>query len=228
MKTAREKFYLRLTSFAAIAAIMTVLFSFQGHAAPVYATGSSLGPVTAKDVIYQIITDRFFDGDPSNNIPLGFNSNLFDGSGQDLAIYQGGDWQGIIDKIGYLKGMGITCIWISAPYENRDDAIIDYNPGGTSVWTSFHGYHVRNYYATNKHFGNMQTFQNLVDTCNANGIKVVVDFVTNHTSRRVNPTDNDNPEDGKLYEPDKLPGGGYAFDLYGNPYDYNLCIRRVG
>lgn len=69
-----------------------------------------LGPVTSKDVIYQIITDRFFDGDPSNNIPS--SPTLFDdkngdglGDGNDLKLYQGGDFQGIIDKIPYLKQM---------------------------------------------------------------------------------------------------------------------------
>lgn len=76
-------------------------------------TESDLGPVTSKDVIYQIITDRFYDGDEDNNIPEGFDSTLFDGSGTDLKLYQGGDWQGIIEQIPYLKGMGITAVWIS-------------------------------------------------------------------------------------------------------------------
>lgn len=50
-------------------------------------TSNDLGPVTSKDVIYQIITDRFYDGDISNNIPVGFDPQLFDGTGQNLAIY---------------------------------------------------------------------------------------------------------------------------------------------
>ena len=55
----------------------------------------SIGPVTSKDVIYQIITDRFCDGDKTNNVPRGFDASLFDGTGRDLKLYQGGDWQGI-------------------------------------------------------------------------------------------------------------------------------------
>ena len=178
-------------------------------------------PVNSHDVIYQIITDRFYDGDSSNNIPSGFGSSLFDGTGNDLKLYQGGDWQGVINKIPYLKNMGITTVWISAPYENRDDAIIDYKSGGYDTWTSFHGYHVRNYFATNKHFGTLNKFKELRDALHQNDMKLVIDFVTNHTSRWQNPTNNYSAEDGKLYEPDKLPSGEYALDANGEPYDYN-------
>lgn len=45
----------------------------------------ALGPVTSKDVIYQIITDRFYDGDTSNNVPAGFDATLYDGSGALVA-----------------------------------------------------------------------------------------------------------------------------------------------
>ena len=169
-------------------------------------TADSLGPVTSKDVIYQIITDRFVDGDTTNNIPAGFNSSLFDGTGTDIRLYQGGDWQGIIDKIPYLQSMGITAVWISAPYSNRDTATSD-------GWTSYHGYHANNYFTTNKHFGTMEDFQELVTALHNAGIKLVVDFVTNHTS--------ESGIDGKLYEPDKTTTGEYAFDAAGEPYDYN-------
>lgn len=181
-----------------------------------------LGPVTSKDVVYQIITDRFFDGDTSNNTPDGFDPTLYDGTGSDLKLYQGGDWSGIIEKIPYLKGMGVTAVWISAPYENRDTEIIDYQADGSyDRWTSFHGYHVRNYFATNKHFGTLNEFKELRDALQDNGIKLIIDFVTNHTSREVNPTASNMPEDGQLFEPDRMENGEFAFDANGEPYDYN-------
>lgn len=185
-------------------------------------TESDLGPVTSKDVIYQVITDRFYDGDEDNNIPEGFDSTLFDGTGTDLKLYQGGDWQGIIEQIPYLKGMGITAVWISAPYENRDDEILDYQSDGSiNRWTSFHGYHVRNYFATNEHFGDLNKFKELRDALQEADIKLVIDFVTNHTSRYQNPTASYIAEDGKLYEPDIMENGEYALDENGEPYDYN-------
>lgn len=209
-----------LIGSAAVALSMTL------GAFPVYADSAAsapeLGPVTSKDVVYQIITDRFYDGDTSNNVPAGFDATLYDGTGQDLKLYQGGDWAGIIEKIPYLKGMGVTVVWISAPYENRDTEIIDYQSDGSlNRWTSFHGYHVRNYFATNKHFGTLNEFKELRDALHANGIKLVIDFVTNHTSREMNPTANNIPEDGKLYEPDRKEDGAFAFDENGEPYDYN-------
>ena len=100
--------------------------------------------------------------------------------------------------------MGVTAVWISAPYENRDTESIDYQSDGSyDRWTSFHGYHVRNYFATNKHFGTLNEFKELRDALHENGIKLIIDFVTNHTSREMNPTAGNIPEDGKLYEPDR-------------------------
>lgn len=186
-----------------------------------------LGPVTSKDVIYQIITDRFYDGNKSNNITS--SKSLFDdknndgiGDGSDLKLYQGGDFQGIIEKIPYLKSMGITAVWVSAPYENRDTEILDKKSDGTyDIWTSFHGYHASNYYTTNKHFGTMMDFNNLINELHKNDMKLVIDFVTNHSSRWKNPTTGYTAEDGKLYEPDKDASGKYAFNENGEPYDYN-------
>lgn len=159
--------------------VIVLLLSIPGATVFAQETVNDLGPVSSKDVIYQIITDRFYDGDSTNNIPVGFSSNLYDGTGADLKLYQGGDWDGIVQKIPYLKGMGVTAVWISAPYENRDTAIIDYqNDGSYDTWTSFHGYHVRNYFATNKHFGTLNEFKDLRDALHENGIKLVIDFVS--------------------------------------------------
>ncbi|MCW8109727.1 alpha-amylase family glycosyl hydrolase [Alteromonas ponticola] len=183
---------------------------------------NNLGPVTGKDVVYQILTDRFYDGDSSNNIPSGSPSSIFDGTGSDLKLYQGGDFQGIIDKIPYLKNMGITAVWISAPYANRDEPIIDYQAGGSQlIWSSYHGYHAKNYYRTNRHFGDMSKFEEMVNALHAQGIKVVIDFVSNHTSRWQNPTNNNSPEHGRLYEPDRDSNGNFVFDANGNPVDLN-------
>lgn len=212
-----------------LALLLYSSFGFSFSRTEATTSTGALGPVTPKDTIYQIVTDRFFDGDPSNNKPPGFDPTLFDdpdgnnqGNGKDLKLYQGGDFQGIIDKIPYLKNMGITAVWISAPYENRDTVIEDYQSDGSiNRWTSFHGYHARNYFATNKHFGTMKDFIRLRDALHQNGIKLVIDFVSNHSSRWKNPTLNFAPEDGKLYEPDKDENGNYVFDANGEPADYN-------
>lgn len=95
---------------------------------------------------------------------------------------------------------------ISAPYANRDQATHD-------GWTSYHGYHARNYFTTNKHFGTMAEFDELQQELTDAGIKLVIDFVTNHSS--------DSRYDGKIYEPDRNSAGEFVFDSAGEPVDYN-------
>lgn len=202
-----------LTSFISFGGVVQA--SIESPNAP---RGENLGPITPQDTIYQIVTDRFYDGDPDNNIPEGFDSTLFDGTGSDLKLYQGGDFAGIIEQIPYLKEMGITAVWISAPYSNRDTEILDYqNDGSVDRWTSFHGYHARNFFETNKHFGTMLEFMEMKEELQANGIKVVLDFVSNHTSRWQNPTDGNSPEDGRLFEPFRDVNGQYMFDEDSEP-----------
>jgi len=169
-----------------------------------------IGPVTGKDVIYQIMTDRFFDGDPTNNQPAGFDDSLFDGSGNDVNKFQGGDFDGVVAKIPYLKNLGITTVWISAPYANRRTA----STFDGITYTPYHGYHARNYFQSNPYYGDMSDFTNMVSALHAEGIKVVIDFVSNHTSN--------GDEDGRLFEPDRDASGNFVFDANGNPVDFNL------
>jgi len=71
-------------------------------------------PINEADVIYMIMTDRFYDGEPENNGKLGEEYRP-----GDLNFRQGGDWKGIQEKIPFLKNMGITALWISPPQENQ-------------------------------------------------------------------------------------------------------------
>ena len=72
-----------------------------------------------QETIYFLITDRFNDGDTRNN--PGSNPNLYDSTRQHWSKYWGGDLQGIIDKLDYLKNMGVTAIWISPLFEQVED-----------------------------------------------------------------------------------------------------------
>lgn len=159
------------------------------------------------DVIYQIVTDRFADGDPSNN-PSGA---AFSPGCTNLKLYCGGDWQGIIDKItdGYFAGMDISALWISQPVENIY-SIIDYSGVNN---TSYHGYWARDFKRTNPAFGSMSDFQELIDTAHAHNIKIIIDFAPNHTS----PASETQPsfaENGRLYDNGSLIAG-YTGDTNG-------------
>lgn len=134
--------------------------------------------------IYQIVTDRFFNGDPTNDNPPQ-SAGLFDPNGftnpSDWHLYWGGDLAGIQQKLGYLKSMGVAAIWISPPLDN-----INANAGASNGETGYHGYWPRDMKLIEEHFGNgsnsWTAFDSLAAAAHANGIKVFVDFVANHTN----------------------------------------------
>lgn len=114
------------------------------------------------EVIYQLMTDRFANGDRSND----FNTDL-----SDLTRYHGGDWQGIIDHLWYLKELGVTTLWITPVINNVE---VDYGAAG------YHGYWTQNFIEPNPHFGDLLKLRRMVDACHDEGIKVILDVVTNH------------------------------------------------
>lgn len=122
------------------------------------------------DIVYMVLTDRLSDGNPANN-----NQGNNEYRPGNLKFYQGGDWQGIINKMPYIKNLGVTAIWIS-PVSDDQDISKDGGEGG------YHGYFTRDYYAPNPHFGNVAKLQELINTAHANGIAVIIDVVPNHTA----------------------------------------------
>lgn len=147
------------------------------------------------DVVYQIVTDRFVDGDSSNN-PQG---EIFNKS--DNRKYHGGDWAGITQKIndGYFTDMGISALWISSPVEN----IMSIDPSNKTA--SYHGYWGKDFFRTNPAFGTMNDFKNLIKTAHSKNIKIIIDFAPNHTSTAEFAGMNF-PEDGALYRDGNLVG----------------------
>ncbi|HEY5242592.1 MAG TPA: alpha-amylase family glycosyl hydrolase [Polyangiaceae bacterium] len=114
------------------------------------------------EVIYQLIVDRFFDGDVNNDF------NVEPGS---LAQYQGGDWKGIEDHLDYLQALGVTTLWISPIVQNVDsDADID----------AYHGYWQQDLTQVNPHFGDLASLRSMVASAHDRGMKIVLDIVCNH------------------------------------------------
>jgi glycosidase len=136
-----------------------------------------------REVIYQIVTDRFFDGSTANNNPSQ-SSGLYDSTKTNWREYWGGDLAGIQQKMSYLAGLGVTAIWISPPVDNLNTNIPD---GSGNPTASYHGYQGRDFKRIEEHFGNTSNtwtdFDNLVTAAHANGIKVIVDFAPNHTTQ---------------------------------------------
>ncbi len=142
------------------------------------------------DVIYQVVLDRFFDGNSSNNDPSG-DTGLYDSSKSNWKLYWGGDLAGLTQKIPYIAGMGVTALWISPPVDNTHQAV--YTSGSSAPNAGYHGYWARDFYKIDPHLGTWSDFDTLVTTAHNNGIKLIVDFAPNHS----NP--NDTGEYGSLY-----------------------------
>src|SRR6266516_875267 len=129
------------------------------------------------DVMYLIMIDRFCDGDLSNNDPPQ-SRGLYDR--KNKFYYHGGDLQGVIDRLPYLKNLGVTAIWLTPWYDNYDHPNqIEHKEGKPS--TGFHGYNPQDFYAVEDHFGSPAKLRELVETAHRSGIKIIQDEVVNHT-----------------------------------------------
>jgi neopullulanase len=138
---------------------------------------------TLDDVIYLIMTDRFSDGDPSNNDPPQ-SRGLYDRS--RTRYYHGGDFDGIIARLPYLKDLGVTAIWLTPWYDNvnhlNEREQYPDRPGEAKrKITDYHGYGSVDFYGVEEHFGTLAKLREMVDAAHKIGIKVIQDQVANHT-----------------------------------------------
>ncbi|HXM34197.1 MAG TPA: alpha-amylase family glycosyl hydrolase, partial [Pyrinomonadaceae bacterium] len=132
---------------------------------------------SAGDVLYLIMLDRFADGDPANNDPPQ-SRGIYDR--QNKFYYHGGDLQGVIDHLPYLKDLGVTALWLTPWYDNYDHPNqIELKEGKPS--TGFHGYNPQDFYAVEEHFGSLMKLQELVQAAHKLGLKIIQDEVVNHT-----------------------------------------------
>jgi glycosidase len=128
------------------------------------------------DIIYLIMPDRFANGDPSNDDPA-ISRGLFDR--RKPRYYHGGDLQGIVDRLPYLKDLGVTAIWINPIYDNNN-RLNERERYDNAAITDYHGYGAVDYYGVEEHFGTLAKFRELVDAAHRLGIKVIQDQVANH------------------------------------------------
>jgi cyclomaltodextrinase len=107
----------------------------------------------ANSTIYQIFIDRFA-GYPSKD-------------GWEKPIFLGGTIRGIIEKLPYLKDLGVTTLWVSPFYKT----------------SAYHGYHITDFYQVDPHFGTLEDIKNLIYFTHDNGMHIIADFVPNHCSK---------------------------------------------
>lgn len=124
--------------------------------------------------VYFLLTDRFNNGDKSND--LTFNRNK---PTAKLRGFEGGDIRGIIQKLdeGYFTNLGINVLWMTPLVEQIHDGVDE----GTGYSYGFHGYWTRDWSALDPNFGTRKDLAELVQKAHARGIRIMLDAVINHT-----------------------------------------------
>ena len=130
-----------------------------------------------ESVIYFMVTDRFFDGNGSNNTASGEKTYGKDNAG----LYHGGDFAGITQKLDYLEDLGINTIWITPIVENIPGVTVtDTGKEDVPYNAAYHGYWASDFTKLNPTLGTKEEFQTLIDQAHNRGIRIMVDIVVNH------------------------------------------------
>ncbi len=141
-------------------------------------TSTAIDRPPEDEIIYFVLPDRFENGDAENDTG-GIDGDRLD-HGFDPTnngFFQGGDLQGLLDRLDYVQGLGATAIWLSPIFENKP---VQGPPGMESA--GYHGYWITDFLNVDPHLGTRDDFKALVDAAHARGMKVYMDIITNHTA----------------------------------------------
>lgn len=130
------------------------------------------------NIIYSLMIDRFSNGDKSNDTPI-IHDSLF-----SPANYQGGDLQGIINKLesGYFDKLGVNAFWISPIVDNTNNAYREY-PAPNRWYTGYHGYWPTSSNKVEEHFGDMGLVKKFIDLAHQKKSSVFLDYVAHHIQK---------------------------------------------
>ena len=137
-----------------------------------FATPVARGDVSTES-IYFVMTDRFANGDTSNDLGgITGSSSQHGFDPTDIGYWHGGDFKGLTARIPYIADMGFTSIWITPPVKQQTVQ------GGSAA---YHGYWGLDFMTVDPHLGSEEDFKNFVKAAHARGLKVIIDVVSNHT-----------------------------------------------
>jgi alpha-amylase len=165
-------------------------------------------PVTDES-FYFVMADRFENGDRSNDhggLPPGVEDGQSGFAPERRGFYHGGDLEGLLERIDYIRGLGTTSIWLTPSFKNKAVQEEDKSAG-------YHGYWITDFTQIDPHLGSNEDLRALVDAAHRRGMKVYFDIITNHTADVIGYGD---PDPRRRYvskdqEP-YLDAAGIAFD----------------
>lgn len=168
------KYGTRRSAAIAAAALMLHVLPMAGLAEP--APPGQRAP--EDEIIYLIMPDRFENGDPSND--RGGLTGSRDVTGYDpthMGFYHGGDLLGIIRRLDYIRGLGVTALWLTPVFKNKPVQGL-----GDAQSAGYHGYWTLDFLDIDPHLGTREDYKALVDAARAKGFKIYLDIVVNHTA----------------------------------------------
>jgi glycosidase len=169
----------RRSASALVAAVGVGLLGGHSSAPPASLAVPGAPPSLNTDRIYFVMTDRYADGDPSND--AGGVSGTRNQTGYDpssTAYWHGGDFKGLTDHLQRIKDLGFDAVWVTPPFVNQ---IAQGDSAG------YHGYWGLDFTRVDPHLGTNQDFATFVDSAHSLGLKVILDVVPNHTGDVIQP-----------------------------------------
>jgi glycosidase len=135
-------------------------------------------PAGAGQSFYFVMTDRFANGDPANDTggltgdryATGFDPT-------DPGFYHGGDLAGLLDRLDYIQGLGVSAIWLTPSFANKPVQGV-----GANRSAGYHGYWVTDFTRIDPHFGTNSELRQLIDAVHERGMRLYFDIITNHTA----------------------------------------------
>lgn len=136
---------------------------------------AAIDPFWANATVYFLMTDRFANGDPSNDTSVGRQHD-----GDALRSFEGGDLKGLTQRIeqGYFDALGVDAIWTTPLIENVHGSVVEGEWGKTYA---YHGYWPKDWTRVDPNFGDEADFARMVAAAHAHGIRVIVDVIANHS-----------------------------------------------
>lgn len=127
-------------------------------------------------VVYFMLTDRFFDGNKSNNTASGADTY-----GKNPGLYHGGDFAGVTAKLDYLQDLGVNTIWITPIVENiKGVDVTDEGSKDVPYNAAYHGYWASDFTKLNPTLGTTKEFETMISEAHKRGMRIMVDIVVNH------------------------------------------------
>lgn len=127
-------------------------------------------------VVYFMMTDRFFDGNKSNNTASGADTY-----GKNPGLYHGGDFAGVTAKLDYLQDLGVNTIWITPIVENiKGVDVTDEGSKDVPYNAAYHGYWASDFTKLNPTLGTTEEFETMISEAHKRGMRIMVDIVVNH------------------------------------------------